>query len=150
MCCCSKFKQSVFQFPLWLLKIKQYSSSIARESRSNTAQQTLKFNFLLFFSFPCSSLYTFTLAFQSHVCVCLLSSKSSQIPSCMHTALGSSRLETKSGNEKKKEVIGNRYAMGTMMKNRLQYILPTRRWTKEKESCWSIIHSPFQYACTRL
>ena len=45
----------------------------------------------------------------------------------MHTALGSSRLETKSGNEKKKEVIGNRYAMGTMMmKNSLQYILPTR------------------------
>ena len=150
MCCCSKFKQSVFQFPLWLLKIKQYSSSIARESRSNTAQQTLKFNFLLFFSFPCSSLYTFTLAFQSHVCVCAYSLQShhrSHLACTLHQAL---RLETKSGNEKKKEVIGNRYAMGTMMKNRLQYILPTRRWTKEKESCWSTIHSPFQYACTRL
>ena len=142
--CNSKFKQSVFQFPLWLLKIKQHSSSIARESRSNTAQQTLKFNFLLFFFPALLLLYTFTSVQQlsSLMCVCLLSSKSSQIPSCMHTALGSSRLETKSGNEKKKEVIGNRYAMGTMMmKNSLQYILPTRKWT---------IYSPFQYACTRL
>ena len=149
MCCCSKFKQSVFQFPLWLLKIKQYSSSIARESRSNTAQQTLKFNFLLFFLFP-ALLSILLRQLSSLMCVCAYSLQShhrSHLACTLHQAL---RLETKSGNEKKKEVIGNRYAMGTMMKNRLQYILPTRRWTKEKESCWSIIHSPFQYACTRL